>query len=114
MDKQKQKEMTAAYREKQALGGVLAIVCAETGKRLLMSGSDLRGLQNRFQFSCATGSCVSPRIQADWDRYGAGAFSLEVLETLEQKSDQDAAAFREDIKAIEALWREKYASEALY
>ena len=114
MDKQKRKEMTAAYREQRAQGGVVAIVCAATGRRLLMSGADLRGMQNRFRFASATGSCVSPRIQADWSRYGADAFSLEVLETLEQKEDQDAAAFRGDVRALEELWREKYAPEELY
>lgn len=114
MQKDKRKELAAAYKEKRSLGGVVAIICATTGKRLLMSGADIRGLENRFRFSAATGSCVSPRIQADWDRFGAGTFSFEVLETLEQGPDQDAAAFRKDIKELEELWREKYSAPELY
>ncbi len=112
--KQSRKSLTAAYKEKRALGGVAAVVCAATGKRLLLSGTDLRGMQNRFDFSKATGSCVSPRLQSDWSRLGAGAFSFEVLETLEQQPTQDAAAFRADVKALEELWRERYNPEALY
>lgn len=112
--KQNRKSLTAAYKEKRALGGVAAVVCTLTGKRLLLSGADLRGMQNRFDFSKATGSCVSPRLQSDWNRFGADAFSFEVLETLEQQPTQDAAAFRADLKALEELWRERCKPEELY
>ena len=38
----------------------------------------------------------------------------EVLETLERQDDQDAAAFRRDLKTLEELWHEKYPAEELY
>ena len=113
-EKQKRKSLTAAYKEKKAVGGVIAIVCAATGKRLVMSAPDLRGQQNRFSFAVATGSCVVPRLQNDWECFGAQSFSFEVLESLERQDDQDAIAFRRDLKTLEELWREKYPAEELY
>jgi len=36
---------------------------------------------------------------------GAKAFTLEVLEELEQKPEQSQAEFMDDLKTLEQLWR---------
>lgn len=113
-DKQRRKALSAAYKEKPAAGGVVAIVCAATGRRVIQATPDLQGMKNRFRFSVATGSCILGKLQADWNRLGADAFSLEVLEELSQKPDQDARSFRQDLQTLEALWREKYSPQQLY
>lgn len=113
-DKQRRKALTDAYKEKPAAGGVVAIVCTETGRRVIQCAPDLQGMKNRFCFAVQTGSCVLPKLQSDWNRLGAGAFVLEVLEELTQKPDQDARSFRRDLKTLEELWREKTPPEQLY
>ena len=44
-------------------------------------------------------------IIKDCDELGAQAFTLEVLEELEQKPEQSQAEFMDDLKTLEQLWR---------
>jgi len=65
----------------------------------------LKSIQNRFQFAISTGYTVHPMLQKDWEEYGAQVFTFEVLEELEQKTDQSQAEFMEDLKTLEQLCR---------
>ncbi len=113
-DKQRRKALADAYKERPAAGGVVAILCTATGRRVIQAAPDLQGMKNRFRFSVQTGSCVLPKLQSDWSRLGAEAFTLEVLEELPQRPDQDARSYRRDLQALEELWREKTPPEQLY
>ncbi len=62
-------------------------------------------MQNRFQFAVTTGSAVHPKLQADWDKYGAQAFTFRVLEELEQKPEQSQTEFMDELKTLEQLCR---------
>ena len=62
-------------------------------------------MQNRFQFAVTAGSTVHPQLQKDWDELGAQAFTLEVLEELEQRPEQSQAELIDDLKTLEQLWR---------
>lgn len=106
-----QKELLSTWRERTVMGGVCAIRCAANNRVLLSAVSDPAGLRNRFQFSAATGSCTFLPLAADWSKYGAGSFSLTVLEELEKGADQTDAQFRSDLEALAALWRERLAAE---
>ena len=44
-----------------------------------------------------------------WAQYGPAAFTLEVLEELEQKETQTEREFAEDIAVLRELWAEKLA-----
>ena len=46
------------------------------------------------------------KLQKDWEELGAQAFTLEVLEELEQKPEQTQAAFMDDLETLEQLLRE--------
>lgn len=114
MDKQNRKELINAYKDRKATGGVCAIKNTATGRLLLAATADLQGYQNRFAFAKQVGSCVDNRLETDWHKYGAAAFELEVLETLEQSPTQTAAEFRADVKALRELWLERYDENLLY
>lgn len=114
MDKQERKEKLAAYKERKRVGGVYVIQNRFTGKMLLQSAVDLRGGENRFRFLKQTGSCPSPVLQQDWRQYGGDAFTLKVLETLDQKEDQTEKEFAQDIKTLEELWLERLKPSELY
>lgn len=113
-DKQKRRELSRAYRERPVTGGVYTITNRETGRVLLLSGLDLQGCRNRFDFSVSVGSCVQNQLKADWSTYGAKAFSFDVLEEIEKKAEQTDKEFREDISVLEELWREKLAGTDFY
>ena len=61
-----------------------------------------------------TGSCVDWKIAKDWDALGKDVFVFEVLDTLQQKEEQTAEEFKEDVKALYDLWLEKMDSGLLY
>lgn len=115
MEKQDKKERIARYKEQQQkkTGCVYAIRNTQSGKRFLLSAADLKGAENRFQFSKNTDMCPLIQFKEDWKRYGASSFSFELLETLEKKEAQTDAEFQEDLKTLEDLWREKLAGEIL-
>lgn len=68
------------------------------GKYLIGHAADLASVRNRFQFAVTTGSTVDPRLRAS-------AFTLDVLEELEQRPDQSQAEFMDDLRALQALLR---------
>ena len=114
MDKQERRKISAQYKERRQVGGVYAIRCTQTGKRVLLSTMDMPGSENRFRFAQSTGGCVHPKLSRDWDAYGGKAFAFETLETLEQKENQTDAAFRQEIKELLEMLISEAGSETLY
>src|SRR5579884_502914 len=101
----RRREISRAYKERKQRGCVYAITNARTGRYLIGYAADVASMRNRFQFAATTGSAVDPRLRQDWEAYGAAAFSLDVLEELEQRPDQTRADFMEDLKALAELVR---------
>ena len=99
------KEINDEYKARKLYGGVYTITNTVNGKYLIGYAANLTSIQNRFQFAIATGSTVHPKLQTDWEKYGAQAFTFRVLEELEQKPDQSQAEFMEDLKTLEQLCR---------
>src|SRR5258708_38219729 len=97
------KEIINDYKERKPCGGVYMITNTQSGKYLIGHAANLKSVQNRFQFAITTGSTIHPKLQKDWDELGAQAFKLEMLEELEQKSDQSQADFMDDLKTLEQL-----------
>lgn len=108
------KQLVAEYKERPVSGGVFSIRNTVTGKQLIDCAVDLAGSRNRFEFSRQTGSAVTLKLQADWKRLGGDSFEFEILEELKQGENQTAGEFREDLKALKALWLEKFSAEELY
>lgn len=103
------KALAREFRETASVGGVYAIVNRIDGTRLVLSTTTISKAQNALDFAKATGSCVDPRLAESWRRHGGGAFECEILETLEKKPEQTEGEFREEIKVLEGLWRERLA-----
>src|SRR5579859_7370277 len=101
----RRKEIINEYKERKLFGGVYTIINTLNGKYLIDYAANLKSVQNRFQFAVTTGSTVHPKLQKDWEELGAKAFTLEVLEELEQGPGQSQAEFMDDLKTLEQLWR---------
>jgi hypothetical protein len=99
------REISKAYKERRLRGGVYAITNSRNGKYLLCHTANLASAQNRFQFAVTTGGVVDPRLRRDWEEFGAAAFTLEVLEEVDQAPEQSQAALVDDLKTLEQLWR---------
>jgi hypothetical protein len=113
-DKKSRKELLRQFREECETGGVYAIRCLPEGKLLILSTTTISKAENQLAFAKTTGSCVHPLLADDWKKYGDNAFSLEILETLDRKDTQTQEEFRDDIRALEELWREKFETRLLY
>jgi len=108
------KELLRAYKEQTVTGGVCAIRFTANGKVWLQSGIDTRRMKNRFDFACATGSCLAPCLETDFRTYGAASFTFEVLEELEMGVNQTRQDFLQDIDTLTQLWRQRFAPDLLY
>jgi hypothetical protein len=97
--------ISKAYKDRKLRGGVYTISNTHNGRYLIGHAADLASVRNRFQFAITTDSTVDPRVRNDWDEYGAAAFTLCVLEELEQAPGQSQADFLEDLKTLEQLLR---------
>ncbi len=114
MNRQERKEKIDAYKQRQLIGGIYKIKNKANGKCLLQSTTDLAGSKNRFEFSVSTGSCISYKLQKDWNEFGQDSFIFEVLEELKQKETQTLKQFSDDLKTLEELWVEKFRPNVLY
>lgn len=114
MDTVSKKELLAQYKTRKQCGGVFVTRNTVTGQQLLECAVDLQGSKNRFTFSRKTESCISSRLQKDWEKYGSSAFSFETLEELVRGDTQTDAEFKEDILLLLEVWREKLADQNLY
>ena len=101
----RRKEIINAYKERKRLGGVYIITNSLNGKYLIGYAADLKSVQNHFSFALTTGSALHPKLRNDWEELGGKAFTLEVLEELEQKPEQSKAEFIDDLKTLEQLLR---------
>jgi len=113
-NKKSRKEMQQEYKERTVTGGVYLFQDAISGKALLQSTGSIEKAKSLLEFSKATGSCVHPSLAKEWTAHGAEAFSLEILETIDKKDTQTNEEFKEDIIALEELWREKIGTDKLY
>jgi hypothetical protein len=112
MDKTK-KELQAAYKERQVLGGVYALKNTGSGKRLIDATVDLQGIKNRFEFMKKTGSCMNLKLQQDWTSKDP-PFVLEVVEELEKGQTQTQEEYLADLDTLKEMWLEKLAAADLY
>ncbi|WP_431861232.1 GIY-YIG nuclease family protein [Azospirillum sp.] len=85
------KAAVAAYKERKAPAGVYAVRCEPTGERWVGGAPDLDTIGNRLWFQLRLKAFPYRSLQAAWDAHGEAAFSLDVLEHLE---DEDIAYAR--------------------
>jgi hypothetical protein len=113
---ERRRELRAQYEERAREAGVYLVRNTASGRVLVASSPDLASVRNRLEFGKATGSAgvVDRRLAPDARELGMGAFELEVLDHLEVAEGATAAEIGDDLKALEALWREKLAETPQY
>jgi hypothetical protein len=105
------KELARQYKERKITGGIYLIKNSRGGKSVLGLTTDIHGSRNRFDFSKKTDLCADKRIEDDWKRLGADAFSFDVLEEIEKGATQTDREFESDLADYKALWLEKLSGE---
>ncbi|MGN8115417.1 GIY-YIG nuclease family protein [Labrys sp. 22185] len=92
MKREDRKAAVDAYRKRKVAGGIYAVRCAETGDCWVGRAPDLSKIRNRLWFTLGQGVGLNPALQAAWNRHGEQAFTLEIVEELE---DEEVAFIRE-------------------
>jgi hypothetical protein len=112
----RRKDLVAQYKQTEPEAGVYRIINSRNNKTLLGSTPNLASIRNRLEFAKSTNSpgALDHRLRKDIREFGVDAFSLEVLEVLETKPEMTPAEIRDDLAALEALWREKLNPALLY
>jgi hypothetical protein len=111
---EKRKEIMYEYKERKTTGGIYKITNSANGKSLIKGEIDLRGMQNRFNFSVSTGSCVNPKMQKDWKEFAGKSFTFEILEEIEMKVDMSVVEFKAELKKLEEKYVSQIDKEKLY
>jgi len=104
---ERRKDILNEYKQRTLTGGVYRISNTVNGKYILGHTFDMGAMQNRFNFSLSSNSCIHPRMQEDWKEHGSKAFEFAVLESIEMKKEQGREEFLEDLKTLEGIWRSK-------
>jgi len=104
------KQMRRQYKETARPAGLYAVRNTVDGTVLIGTSTDLPGMLNRQRFQLEMGSHPDKRLQADWNRLGADAFSFEVLDEIDPPADPDQD-LREDLTTLRDMWLGKLASE---
>ncbi|KMW24696.1 hypothetical protein HMPREF0977_01691 [Clostridium sp. 1_1_41A1FAA] len=71
-------------------------------------------MQNRFNFSVKTNSCLNLKLRNDWNKYGANSFTFEILEEVEMKSEMDRRQFKKQLDELADKYSEKMNEDELY
>ena len=65
----------------ESKGQFYKITNIETGKSLIKGEIDLKSMENRFNFSVSINSCINPKLQSDWKKYGPKSFKFEIYDS---------------------------------
>ncbi|MGX4599737.1 GIY-YIG nuclease family protein [Faecalimicrobium sp. JNUCC 81] len=113
-NKKSRKEAILEYKERSISGGVYKITNVVNEKYLLVNDIDLKSAENRFNFFKKTGSGTHMKVEKDVKEFGADKFTFEILEEIDMKEGQSTKEFKEDLKMLEEIWKEKFDPEKSY
>jgi hypothetical protein len=108
------KTLKEEYKQNKVIGGIYRVTNTRNGKYLFNYAPNIQAKQNAFEFAASSNTVFDNRLRGDWESLGGGAFSFEVLETLEKKKDQTQEQFITDLEALAQMWNEKLESSTRY
>lgn len=98
-------ELKQQFKEIKIQAGVYQIKNTVNGKVLIVSTPDLKSINGR-KMELQSGKHYIPRVQKELDQYGSDAFTVEILEVLEQKEDGYFNA-ADELKKLKQKWIDK-------
>jgi hypothetical protein len=109
VNRDRRRELTAAYRERKARPGVFAVRCAAGGQVWVGSSRELLNRQNGIWFSLRQGSSLNRTMQQAWRDHGEAAFVYEELQVIDGEG-LSAWSLDQALKDAAAAWREQLAA----
>ena len=112
MDRQSRKAAVAAFRERKSEPGIYALTCRPTNERWVGRASDVATIWNRLSVALKMASTPHRSLQAAARKHGAGAFTFEVVERIEE-TDASPALVAAILKRRLDHWREALGATAI-
>jgi group I intron endonuclease len=100
------KELIRQYKETPKSAGVFLIKNLANGKVYLGSSQNLHGPLNKHRFMLSTGAHDNRELQEDFDHFGPGSFTFEILEVVEVK-DSPEFSLDDELTLLEEIWLER-------
>jgi len=104
--KQRRRELIREYKRTPKDMGVYRILNTANGKSYVASSRDITARLNRHRLCLKNNMEQVRALQDDWNRFGAEAFSFEVVDLLEP-ADKPGYNPDEDLAVLNDLWLEK-------
>jgi hypothetical protein len=101
------KELIKEYKTTLRPMGIVQVKNSKNGRMYLTASANTPGTINSIRFQLKMGTFLpSPALTKDWKEMGEQNFVVEVLDEL-KPVDDPAHDYRDDLKALEAMWMEK-------
>lgn len=112
LEKQKKKELAAAFAKSFRPMGIYQLRNKLNGKIYLGAAMDLDGMRNRIAFSANMNEAPFYELKEDWAKHGPDSFLYEIVDRLKPQSDSPAdkaelAQYRDELDALLELWLDK-------
>lgn len=111
MDRKKQ--LREQYKQMRPEMGVFLVRLQSGPQGYLEAVKDLKGVINSTVFKLKAGGHRHKKLQEAWNRHGAEAFVIEILETLDYRSDDPQADYSEDLAIMKLTWEERLKREGM-
>ena len=101
------REMIKEYKKTIQPMGIVQVKNIRNNRVYLIASANIPGTINSIRFQLKMGTFLpSPGLAQDWRELGEQSFVVEVLDEL-KPVDDPAYDYRDDLKALEAMWLEK-------
>jgi hypothetical protein len=101
------KELIKEYKNSVQPMGIVQVKNITNGRVYITASANTTGTINSIRFQLKMGSFFpSSALAKDWNEMGEQSFVFEVIEVLKPVDDL-AHDYRDDLKALEAIWLEK-------
>lgn len=112
LDKQKKKELAAAFAKSFRPMGIFQLRNTGNGKIFVGAAMDLDGMRNRIAFSAGQHEAPFNELKEEWARFGPDSFVYEILDQLKPQTDSPAdraelAQLKAELDALLELWLDK-------
>ena len=103
--KAEKREAARQFKERKVAAGAYSVRCTPTQAVWVGVARNLDAARNACWFSLRMHGHRVASLQAAWDVHGEGAFTFEVLETLDE--DAHPLGINDLLKELTASWLEK-------
>ncbi|QUH20593.1 GIY-YIG nuclease family protein [Alkaliphilus sp. B6464] len=103
----RRKELKEQYKQMKSDMGIFIIRSNSDQKCYIQTTQDLKGTINGTKFKLSAGNHPNRELQNEWNKYGEGNFTIEILENLEYEKDESKTDYREDLALLRMIWEEK-------